>query len=257
MQMIKIIAVLILILSSYDLQAQQNIQLTRTDNKDLFTRIENQQLNYLDSLYIFNTGAGKDFINGRDYIRYFFQSIDNPLLRFEEKRSASLVSNGRKISDIVLNYDTYTDQLILTDRKLILNNKVCEVALNNDNISRFDLYFEHDTLTFRYFGNTPYLKEGYYEVVYDGVYKYLIKHVSSFIISEGMDRYTYTPIGYVLIADQVAQIGPKKQFLRLFGNASAEIREFIHERKIRLRRADKKQIAEILRFYESLQTTTR
>ncbi|MCJ7820777.1 MAG: hypothetical protein MUP53_06210 [Bacteroidales bacterium] len=220
-------------------------------------KIENEQLNYLDSLYIINTGVGKDFINGRDYIRYFFQSVDNPLLRSEEMRSASLISHGRKIRDIVLNYDTFTDQVILTDKNLILNNKVCEVALNSDNISRFDIYFEHDTLTFRYFGDRPGLKEGYYEVVYDGVCKYLIKHVSSFIILEGMDRYTYTPIGYVLMADQVAQIGPKEQFLRLFGKASAEIREFVHERKIRLRRADKKQIAEILRFYESLQTTTR
>ncbi len=257
MQMIKIITVLILILASYDLQAQQSLQLTRSDNKDLFMKIENEQLNYLDSLYIFNTGAGKDFINGRDYIRYFFQSVDNPLLRFEEERSASLISHGRKIRDIDLNYDTYTDQVILTDRNLILNNKVCEVALNSDNISRFDLYFKHDSLTFRYFENRPDLKEGYYEVVYDGVCKYLIKHVSSFMISEGMDRYTYTPAGYVLIADQVAQIGPKEQFLRLFGNSSDEIRKFIRERQIRLRRADKKQIAEILRFYESLQTTTR
>src|SRR5665648_169779 len=145
----KIVPVFILLLAFCELQAQETISLSN-----------------IDSLYLFSTGTGRNYIDGRDYIRYFFQSVDNPLLRYDEERSASIISNGRKYSGIVLNYDTYTDQVILTDKTLILNDKVREVALNSNNISRFDLYFEHDILTFRDFVDEPKsafnLKEGYY-----------------------------------------------------------------------------------------------
>jgi hypothetical protein len=51
--------------------------------------------------------------------------------------------------------------------------------------------------------------------------------------------------GFVLITSQ-------KRFVNLFGDKSKEIKQFIADRRIRIARADKHQITEILRFYESL-----
>jgi len=195
-------------------------------------------------------------VNGRDYIRYFFRSKDKPLLRSEEERSASLIFNNRKYEDLPLQYDMYTGEVIYTDSKLILNNKICEVALNSDNISRFDLFFKHDTMTFKYFRNDPAfnLEEGFYEVVHDGECKYIIRHVSVLYLSDGVEKYPYTPESYIRVADQYVSSGSRKQFLMLFGDRSDEIRQYIHREKIRFRKADKNQITDILKYYERLNT---
>ncbi len=42
------------------------------------------------------------------------------------------------------------------------------------------------------------------------------------------------------------------QFLKLFGDRSDAIRQYMRREKIRLRKADKHQITDILKFYERL-----
>lgn len=253
----KIIIGLILILASSNGLTQQAHLYSGNAGRGQVESIQEKQLEYLDSLYVYQTGADDALINGRDYIRYFFNSSDNPLLRFNEGRSASVIFNGRRFNGLVLNYDTYTDQVIYSDNNLILNNKVCEVALNSDNVSRFELYFKYDTLIFRHFRNeydsTFNLDDGFFEVVHDGVCKYIIKHVSRLYISDGQDKYPYSPEGYVMVTDRFVQTGSKRQFIKLFGDRSDEIRQYIHKNRIRFRRAEKNQISDILKFYESLQ----
>lgn len=256
--MIKIIIGLFLFAVSTGGLAQQAQPMKKAEKKDLSEAIVKEQRKYLDSLYLYSTGAWKDVVNGRDYIRYFFRSTDKPLLRSEEERTASLIFRGRKYEDLPLQYDTYTGEVIYTDSKLILNNKICEVALNSDNISRFEMYFKRDTMTFKNFRNetdAPFnLEEGFFEVVYDGECKYIIRHVSALYISDGLEKYPYTPESYIRVADQYVRTGSKKQFLKLFGDRSDAIRQYMHREKIRFRKADKHQITDILKFYERLHT---
>lgn len=256
--MVKIITALLLLAASPAAPAQQTLPVKRADNKDLTAVIVKEQLKYADSLYLSSTEAGRDVINGKDYIRYFFRSTDVPLLRSEEERTASLNFRGRRFDDLPLQYDTYTGEVIFNDSKLILNNKICEVSLNSDNISGFDLYFRRDTMTFKNFRNesdAPFnLEEGFYEVVYDGECKYIIRHRSTLYLSDGEEKYPYTPESYIRVADQFVATGSKKQFLKLFGDSSDVIRQYLHREKIRLRKADKHQITDILKFYERLHT---
>lgn len=256
--MVKIIIVLFLLSASYLGLAQQTLPMRNTDNKALATGIVTEQKEYLDSLYLYSTGAWRDVVNGSDYIRYFFKSNVKPILRSEEERKASLIFRGRKYEDLTLHYDTYTGEVVYTDNKLILNNKICEVALNSDNISRFDLYFKGDTMTFKNFINEPdapfSLEEGFFEVVHDGECTYIIKHASTLYIHDGLDEYLYNPENYIRVADQFVRTGTKKQFIKLFGDRSDKIRQYMHRNKISYRKADKHQITDILKLYERLQT---
>ena len=59
-----------------------------------------------------------------------------------------------------------------------------------------------------------------------------------------------------MVGDGFVRITSRKQFVNLFGNRSKEIKKFIKEKRIRIPRADKQQIADILRFYESIETTS-
>ncbi len=252
--MVKFLTLLFLFAASSELLSQQTTSLRRADNSALTALLVKEQKKYLDSLYLYSTGAWSDVVNGRDYIRYFFRSTDKPLLRSEEGRTASLVFKERKYEDLPLQYDTYTGEVIYTDNKLILNNKICEVALNSDNISRFDLFFRHDTMTFKYFRDEPAfnLEEGFYEVVHDGECKYIIRHISTLYLSDGLEKYPYTPESYIRVADEYEKIVSTTQFFKLFGDSSDAIRQYMRREKIRLRKADKHQITDILKFYERL-----
>jgi hypothetical protein len=144
---------------------------------------------------------------------------------------------------------------------MVYNDIVRQVALNRDYISRFVLYFDNDTLTFRYFSDELdpafTLEDGFYEVVYDGKYKYLIRHKSARYKLHGMDEYSYKPSGYVMVGDGFTRITSRKQFVNLFSGKSKEINRMITEKSIKIRMADKHQIADILRFYESIETGIR
>ena len=225
------------------------------DNSELFVSLDKDNLQDLDSLYVVESGIGSDFISGSEYRGYYFRSDHKPVLFFGRERTASLVYRGRTYQNLVLQYDTYLDEVIY----MVYNNwDANQVALNSDNISRFDLYFDSDTLSFRYLSDKLYpsfnLDDGFYEMVYDGKCKYIIKHGSIHYMRNGVDDYDYKPIGYVMIDDGFVKITSRKKFVNLFGSKSKEIKQFIGNNRIRIGRADTYQIKNILRFYESLAT---
>jgi hypothetical protein len=212
--------------------------------------------NDLNKLYYQVISSLGEYIYGKEYFNYYYQSHKKPLLRIDEERSASLVLNGRSYSRIVLQYDTFTDEVILVDNNLIYNDKMYKIALNADLVNRFDLYFSNDTMNFRYFRkehdpgfNIP---DGFYEVAYDGDCRFLIKHMSSRYKYEAIDEYSYNPVRYLKIGDEYSRLSSKKQFVALFGDRSDEIRKFLRDNGIWFRKADKRQIADVLKFYENL-----
>jgi hypothetical protein len=235
----------------------QTIQLPlNADNSEIFARINKDELKYLDSLYMVESGSRKDFISGREYRGYYYRSDHKPVLYYGRERTASLVYKGRTYTNLVLQYDTYLDQVIY----MVYNNGIAsQVALNSDYVSRFDLYFDNDTLIFRYISDMLYpsfnLENGFYEVMHDGKCKYIIRHGSAHYLLYGEDEYAYKPTGYVLINDGFVRITSRKQFVNLFGNKSKEVRKYISEKRIKFRSADKHQIADIIRFYETIETS--
>jgi hypothetical protein len=68
----------------------------------------------------------------------------------------------------------------------------------------------------------------------------------------GVDEYGYKPAGYVMTDAGFTRITSRKQFVNLFGSKSKEIKQFIGSNGIRIRKADKNQIKNILVFYEGL-----
>jgi hypothetical protein len=251
----------LLLLVSFEGFSQTNYLPFNADNSDFFVSTEKEQLKYLDSLYVVETGYVNNFINGRDYIQYYFRSDHKPILHYDRERSASLTYKGRAYDNLVLQYDTYFDKVIYSDNSMVYNDIVRQVALNSANINRFILYFDNDTLNFRYFSDefdpAFNLEDGFYEVVYDGTCKYLVRHKSTKYKFQGVDEYSYKPSGYVRVGDVFVRITSRKQFVNLFSGKSKEINRIISEKRIKIRMADKHQIADILRFYESIETGSR
>jgi hypothetical protein len=255
--MFKNIVFLIVLLASLPGYGQQEMLFPGTDSKTRFDSIEKLQINRVNNLYLQRTGFDREFVDGKDYVPYYYRSRSTPLLRSDEDRSASLTIQGRTYAPLVLQYDTHTDEVIYTEDSLIFNNRVYQVSLNKNKISRFDLCFRHDTLHFSYFGKDRHtnfnLEDGFYEVAYENKTQYLIRHVS--LVYHTMDKieeYFVQPVNYINVGHGFSKITTTKQFIELFGKQSDDIRHFLQEKKIRIRKADKKQITNVLKYYEAL-----
>ena len=88
--------------------------------------------------------------------------------------------------------------------------------------------------------------------LYEGDCRFLIKHISSRYKYEAIDEYSYNPVRYLKIGDEYSRLSSKKQFIALFGDRSDEIRKFLRDNGIWFRKADKRQIVDVLKFYENL-----
>jgi hypothetical protein len=160
-----------------------------------------------------------------------------------------------QFKNLALQYDTYLDEVIYTDNSRIIDGRCLQIALNRDIIKGFNLYFDNDSLIFRYFNfpekDAEKMKDGFYEVAYEGKTMFLIRHRSSIYNKEGLDKYEYSPEKYILSGDKWFKITSQKSFLRIFGDREKEMSDILHKSKIRVPNATKEQIAQILRSYDS------
>lgn len=240
----------------YLVSAQQFLTFSDNDEKINYRAISDCQISYLFNVYNRRIDASNELINGRDYIRYYYRSDIKPLLLNEKIRSGSIILNGRKYDNLTLEYDTYLDELIYSDTTKFFVNKSLMISLNKDQVGGFNLYFDNDSLIFRHFKSSDGIKfnlpEGFYEVVYDGNSKYIIKHQSLITQKESIDEYLYSPADYVMVGENFYRVRSKKGFVKLFGEKSKEIKKFMRTSKIHNRKMNKKQIASVLMFYDTV-----
>ncbi len=236
-----------------------NLSKNNSSNNPVNTNISipnDRQAEYIRRLYSEKVEAPKELINGKEYEPYYTRSKIKPLLFPEKERTASVITNTRRYNNLTLQYDTFLDEVIYTDTSRTVNYRFPQIALNKDIIEGFSLYFEDDSLIFRYFRlpecATKKLKEGFYEVVYEGKSQYVIKHESSFYVREGLNNYKYSPKNYISVGGVFYKINNRKSLLHLFGEKSKAVKEFLHSTGIRVRKADKNQIFHVLKFYDSL-----
>ena len=240
----------------YLVNAQQFLTSSDNNEKINYRAISDCQISYLFTLYKQRIDDSNELINGRDYIPYYYRSEIKPLLFNKKKRSGSLVLNGRKYDNLTLEYDTYLDELIYSDRTKFFFDKSLMIALNKDPVDGFKLYFDNVSIIFSHFkagdGVKFNLPEGFYEVVYDGNSKYIINHQSLVTQTESLDEYLYSPVGYVMIGENFYRVRSKRGFIKLFGEKSKEIKKFMRTSKIHNQKMDKKQIASVLMFYDTV-----
>lgn len=243
------------------INAQQFLTFSENNEKADYRAISDCQIDYLFTLYNRRIDASNEMINGRDYFPYYYRSENKPLLFSEKKKSGSFIMNGKKYENLMLDYDTYLDEIIYSDGTKFFEEKSLRIALNKERVESFKLYFENDSLTFRNFRSSDGAKfnlpEGFYEEVYDGISKYIIKHHSSITKEKSMNVYLYFANGYVMVGKNFSRLRSRRGFVKLFGVKSAEIKKFMRSNRIHVRKEDKIKIASVLRYYDTLVSTDK
>jgi hypothetical protein len=257
--MTKTALILLFIFASLKTSAQSAgpLRLTSSSNFENIstTDLYRLQKGYLEKIYFNSVTAPNELINGKEYQPYYYKSGTNPLLNFKSNRTATLFFRDMQFKNLSLHYDTYLDEVIYTDNNRIVDGRCPQIALNRDIIKGFNLYFDNDSLIFRYFQfpekDAEKMKNGFYEVAYDGKTTFLIRHRSTLYNKEGLDKYEYSPERYILSGDKWFKITSQKSFLKIFGNREQEISDILHKSKVRVPKAAKAQLVQILRNYDS------
>lgn len=251
---------LLIILGSIPLSAQNGNLLkinsfNDSRNSDL-TSLITRQIEYIRNVYSAKVEAPGEIINGKEYEPYYARSEVKPILFMAKARTASIITKTRRYNNLTLQYDTFLDEAIYTDKSRTINFRFPQIALNKDIVDGFNLYFEDDSIIFRNFRlpecTEKNLKEGFYEVVYEGNTRYIIKHESFFYQRQGWNNYKYSPKNYISTGGEFHKIKNKKSLLILFGEKSDDIKTYMHAAGIRIKNARKDQILSIIKFYDSL-----
>ena len=245
-----------IVLFTYPVLAQESLSTTDLYGKVDYMSIIGSQTDYIRRVYYQNVDMIDELVNGRGYIPYYFRSKEKPLLYFDRRHKSSMTLNGRRYDNLMLEYDTFKDELLYSDSLKLIDNEVFMISMNKDLVDGFCFYFGSDSLYFRYFSSETNmnfnLSEGFYEVGYDGHTKLIVKHKSLLLVKEGNEEYVYKPAYFIMVNDGYTKITSKKVFLSLFGDSAGEIKKFIGTNKVRLRKANKNEIATVLKYYDSL-----
>lgn len=214
--------------------------------------VDNQKV-FIKKMYSEKVEAPKELINGKEYIPYYRSSIFKPLLFADKERSSVLFAGTRQYKDLSLQYDTYLDEVVFTDTTAMINFVYPQIALNKDIVKGFNLYFPEDSMIFRYIRNEPGMKEGFYETAYENGSRLWIRHRSSYYEKDGVVNYKYFRENFISTGDKFMMIKNKKDLMKALGG-SKEIKAYIHSSKIRVRKADKKQLTSVLKIFDSQKT---
>jgi hypothetical protein len=226
-----------------------------------FTSLVKLQKNFLESFYFKSVTVPSELINGREYMPYFFRSGTNPQLYQAMPRTGTLFTKDMQFKNLQLMYDTYLDEVIYPDNSRMVDGRYPQIALNRDNIRGFNLYFQYDSLIFRYFKfpaeYAGVMTDGFYEVAYEGKFLFLVKHRSKLYNKEGIDKYSYSPEKYIYNGTVWARISSAKSFLKLFGNREKEVSAFLRKSKVKIQKGTRDQVKDVLKYVESSETQNR
>ena len=198
------------------------------------------------------------YLNGREYFPYFTNSPNSPLYQPENERMGSIFYEGKKYDSLNLHYDTYIDGVILLHTN---DEGSMEMILLNDNyIDSFRLDLSDHSISFRKRSFPLDEKqeniEGYFQVLYDGNIKYMIRHKSEKVKFNLEDRYNYEyePEEYICMDSALYPVHSRRSFLRNFEKEErSRIKKIMKENSIRISRRDlSRGIINVLKYYDSM-----
>ncbi|HNW56769.1 MAG TPA: hypothetical protein PLR88_10185 [Bacteroidales bacterium] len=253
--MLRIIFSVIMIAWPVLIQAQ-SISLSESDKDRNNSSMNEMRKQNLFEFYSKSINPFFNLINGREYIPYYSQSTQKPILNWGEKYSSCIVINGIFYRDILLEYDTYMDEVLFLDGSRSFMGNPLRIALNKDNIDFFELIKSNDTLNFKYFrdSNSFNFKDGFYEDVYSERSTFLIKHTSHCSIINGISEYPYRTVFYVNIGNGFTKFKSIRQLFKLMDSYSPDVRKYCRKQGIPAGSKDKKQISAVLMYYDNLKS---
>ena len=219
-------------------------------------RAQNQNRASVDDLLAYSSeiyGTNDVLVNGWKYYPEHYNAKGNPYFMDEEWMIGRVSIQGKSFKHVELLYDVVNDELIL--RQMLNNGSLVFVMLNKDFISSFTLTDHHFVHSKEL--ESPALKSGFYEMVYDGELRFIIRYDKAFV-----NQYTaQSPHGsfsnqraanYILNNGRVTRISSKRSLLNYFSAHKKQIRSFLREHRINYKKASTDELHQLMTYCDQL-----
>ena len=184
-------------------------------------------------------GQANNVVRERSYT-----TVEGDYLFTEEWSYGEVIDNvGDTFDNLLLNYDTYNDQVIV-------NKKGSELYLDAKNCRQFIIYLQNNTkVEFMNGLDVPGLKKnGYYQVVHLGEFK-ILKRYETDLVEQLVEEYGTSGTKlrfvsdkkYIYVSEQngVSELKPSKKGLELiYGPHVDEMNTFVKKNKLKYRSDD-------------------
>jgi len=212
--------------------------------KNIF--FEKQKQNLKDTISK-RIGAESPFIVGYNYNPVTNSESNHPYFKENKWTKGSLVYQGLVYNLEGFKYDIEIDKLIYLSYGH--DNTMNGVALDENFIGEFSIL----NSTFRYYRNLKNeagrkLKTGYYEVVYDGKLKFLVRSEKS----KTMNDYSSLTDLFLLKNETLIGISSMRKLVSELKDKEKTIKEFIKNNSLTLNKSDYSSASRVLKFYENL-----
>ena len=206
----------------------------------------NQKQNLKDTINR-RTSIESPFIIGCYYNPVTNSESNHPYFKENKWVKGSLLYQGILYNVEHLKYDIEIDKLIYL--RYGKDNTMNCVALNENFICEFCIL----NSTFRYYNvlkddTGRKLKAGYYEVVYDGDLKFLVRNEKS----ETMNDFSSSTDLFLLKDGTMTGINSMGKLIRQLKDKETKVKEFVKDNSLKLNKSDYSSASGILKFYENL-----
>jgi hypothetical protein len=198
-------------------------------------------------------GADDELINGKIYIQKYILAQGYPFFRTSEWQNGSVTVNGKKHDSLMLKYNIYTDELVLSAEKMQGGTSV--ISLNNEFVESFELENKYfiNAMNFDARG----IQTDFVELLYDGSFVFFVSYTKFF----NNDYNNKTPYGsygktntsyFLLQHEKLSEISSKKALLNYFKTSKKQIKKYMKRHKIKYAKASDVQLHDLLVYIDQL-----
>ena len=204
-----------------------------------------QLKDYFDRFY----GADYNLLNGKKYDRYYFNPVGHPFFNSDHFKEGSLLINGVRYEDVLIQYDICYQQVIL--QQIDHKGRIEQLILTEEFIDEFTL----DGKLFRRM-SFPETGTRFFQIVNtDEVSCFLFweKDISFELAS--LTTYFSSQSGkkYLLVSGQLNSIRTTSSLIKIFGKQfRGEIKRYKRRHHILLRKVSDESLREFINYCVSL-----
>lgn len=191
--------------------------------------------------------------NGRQYLSYSATINDGyPYFEYGDVQNGSVVYDNVLYENVPILFDVVKNEIVISDSAQFL-----KMYLNNEQVSSFTI-LNHKFIKLGDSAETPGIKNGFYEVLYNGnnvsFYKKQTKNIQEKMgIITGFERYIVMSEEYFLKKEnKFYDAGSKKAVLNILKDKKNELNQFIKQNKLKLKKQNEPAFIQLLQYYDTL-----
>ncbi|HYK77531.1 MAG TPA: hypothetical protein VEV16_11180 [Daejeonella sp.] len=185
--------------------------------------------------------------NGREHAGYYYKIKGHAYFSQPEKQIGVVWYNGTSYNNLPIFYDTYKDELVLSDMQRLVN-----ISLPSQAVNRFSI-LNHTFIRLEGIANMP---DGYYDVLSGDTVQVLAKRKKNLLEKLGEKvterEFIQDDSFYIYKNGAYFPVKNRRAVLKVFMDKKAELQQYIRKSQLNVRDDFEKSLVDIVEYYKQL-----